>query len=126
MPTDADAPALCEVCRKLDGLPLALELAAAQVDTFGVQGLAQGLNDRFALLIKGRRTAAERQQTLHATLDWSHDLLPQIERTVLRRLAVSWRLYDGCGRRRRLRRTDFRIRGDRERRNPCGEITGCD
>ena len=88
MPTDADAPALCEICRKLDGLPLALELAAAQVDTFGVQGLAQGLNDRFALLIKGRRTAAGRQQTLHATLDWSHDLLPQIERTVLRRLAV--------------------------------------
>ena len=88
MPTDADAPALCEICRKLDGLPLALELAAAQVDTFGLQGLAQGLNDRFALLIKGRRTAAGRQQTLHATLDWSHDLLPQIERTVLRRLAV--------------------------------------
>ena len=55
---------------------------------FGIQGLAQGLDDRFALLTKGRRTALRRQQTLRATMDWSHDLLPSIERIVLRRLGV--------------------------------------
>jgi predicted ATPase len=85
---DADAPTVCEICRKLDGLPLALELAAVQVEVFGLRGLAEGLNDRFALLTKGRRTAIQRQQTLRATLDWSFDLLPEIERIVLRRLAV--------------------------------------
>ena len=63
-------------------------MAAVQVEVFGLRGLAQGLNDRFALLTKGRRTAIQRQQTLRATLDWSHDLLPEMERTVLRRLAV--------------------------------------
>ena len=85
---DADVPALCAICRKLDGLPLALELAAVQVDAFGIQGVAQGLSDRFALLTKGRRTALARQQTLRATLDWSYDLLAEIEKIVLRRLAV--------------------------------------
>jgi predicted ATPase len=86
--TDADAPALCGICRKLDGLPLALELAAVQVHVLGIQGLARALNDRFAVLIKGLRTALGRQRTLRATMDWSHDLLPEIERVVLRRLAV--------------------------------------
>jgi predicted ATPase/DNA-binding winged helix-turn-helix (wHTH) protein len=85
---DADAPIVAEICRKLDGLPLALELAAVQVEVFGLRALAQGLNDRFALLIKGRRTAIQRQRTLRAALDWSYELLPEIERTVLRRLAV--------------------------------------
>jgi predicted ATPase/DNA-binding winged helix-turn-helix (wHTH) protein len=85
---DADAPTVCEICRKLDGLPLALELAAVQVEVFGLQGLAEGLNDRFALLTKGRRTAIQRQQTLRATLDWSFYLLPETERIVLWRLAV--------------------------------------
>ena len=85
---DADAPMVCEICRKLDGLPLALELAAVQVEVFGLQGLAEGLNDRFALLTKGRRTAIQRQQTLRATLDWSFNLLPETERIVLWRLAV--------------------------------------
>jgi predicted ATPase len=85
---DADAPTVCEICRKLDGLPLALELAAAQVEVFGLRGLARGLDDRFALLFRGRRTAIQRQQTLRATLDWGYHLLPEIERIVLRRLAV--------------------------------------
>ena len=85
---DADAQVLCDLCRKLDGLPLAIELAAVQVEVFGIQGLAQGLDDRFVLLTRGRRTALGRQQTLRATMDWSHDLLPQIERIVLRRLGV--------------------------------------
>ena len=86
--TDPDASAICEICRRLDGLPLALELAAAQVEAFGLQDLAQGLNRRFALLTRGRRTALQRQQTLRATMDWSYDLLPEIEQCVLRRLAV--------------------------------------
>jgi predicted ATPase/DNA-binding winged helix-turn-helix (wHTH) protein len=85
---DADTPAVCEICRRLDGLPLALELAAAQVAVFGVQGLARALNDRFAALTRGRRTVLERHQTLRATMDWSYDLLSDAERTVLRRLAV--------------------------------------
>jgi predicted ATPase/DNA-binding winged helix-turn-helix (wHTH) protein len=86
--TDADLAAVCEICRGLDGLPLALELAAVQVEVFGIQGLARGLTDRFALLTKGRRTALRRQQTLRATMDWSHDLLTPAEQVVLRRLSV--------------------------------------
>jgi predicted ATPase len=86
--TDTDASIVCEICRRLDGLPLALELAAAQTEFFGIQGLARGLSDRFALLTGGRRTALGRQQTLRATMDWSYDLLPDTERTTLQRLAV--------------------------------------
>ncbi len=85
---DADVPAVLEICRRLDGMPLALELAAAQVDVFGVRGLATRLDDRLAVLTKGRRTALPRQQTLRAAMDWSHDLLPEFEQVILRRLAV--------------------------------------
>jgi predicted ATPase len=85
---DADVPAVLEICRRLDGVPLALELAAARVDAFGVKGLAARLDDRFAVLTKGRRTALPRHQTLRAAMDWSHDLLLQIEEIVFRRLAV--------------------------------------
>jgi predicted ATPase/DNA-binding winged helix-turn-helix (wHTH) protein len=85
---DADVPAVLEICRRLDGVPLALELAAARVDAFGVKGLAARLDDRFAVLTKGRRTALPRHQTLRAAMDWSYDLLPQIEQVVFRRLAV--------------------------------------
>src|SRR5215831_9110060 len=69
-------------------IPLALELAAARVVTFGVGGLATLLDDRFGVLTSGRRTALPRQQTLRATIDWSYDLLPEAERRLLRRLAV--------------------------------------
>ena len=86
--TDADAPAAAEICRRLDGAPLAIELAAARVEMFGVAGLAERLDDRFALLTKGRRTALPRHQTLRATLDWSYDLLGPAERAILRRLSV--------------------------------------
>jgi predicted ATPase len=72
----------------VDGLPLALELAAAHLAAFGSEDLARGLENRFTLLTKGHRTALRRQQTLRATMDWSHDLLPETERLVLRRLAV--------------------------------------
>jgi predicted ATPase/DNA-binding winged helix-turn-helix (wHTH) protein len=76
-----------EICRPLDGIPLAIELAAARVDLFGVDGLAARLSDCFSLLTKGRRTALPRHQTLRATLDWSFELLPEAEKLVLRRLA---------------------------------------
>jgi predicted ATPase/DNA-binding winged helix-turn-helix (wHTH) protein len=85
---DTDVPAVLEICRRLDGVPLALELAAARVDTFAVRGLAARLDDRFGLLTGGRRTALPRQQTLRATIDWSYDLLPEPERRLLRHLAV--------------------------------------
>jgi predicted ATPase len=77
-----------EICRRLDGVPLALELAAARIDVFGVRELAAHLDDRFRVLTSGRRTALPRHQTLGATLDWSYQLLPEAERVVLRRLAV--------------------------------------
>lgn len=85
---DADVASLCELCRSLDGNPLAIELAAARVEQFGLAGLRTRLEDRFAVLTKGRRTAAARQQTLRATLDWSYGLLSDAEKAVLRRLAI--------------------------------------
>lgn len=86
--TDAEAPVVGEICRRLDGNPLAIELAAARVDFFGVRGLAARLDDRLSPLSQGRRTALPRHQTLRATLDWSHQLLPVAEQVILRRLAV--------------------------------------
>jgi predicted ATPase/predicted negative regulator of RcsB-dependent stress response len=82
------APCVARICHRLDGLPLALELAAARVDALTPAVLAGRLDDRFRLLRAGSRAAPTRQQTLEATLDWSHDLLPADERTLLRRLAV--------------------------------------
>ncbi len=85
---DGDIPAIVEICHKLDGVPLALELAAAHVGVLGIKGLAARLDDRLALLVQGRRTALPRHQTLRATLDWSYDLLPETERCLLRHLAI--------------------------------------
>jgi predicted ATPase len=82
------APDVARICHRLDGLPLALELAAARVDALTPAVLAGRLDDRFRLLRAGSRAAPTRQQTLEATLDWSHDLLSAEERTLLRRLAV--------------------------------------
>ncbi|WP_425259260.1 ATP-binding protein [Rubrivivax sp. RP6-9] len=76
------------LCRQLDGMPLAIELAAARVYTLGVHDLVSRLTDSFRVLTRGRRTAAPRHQTLQALLDWSHDLLNETDRIVLRRLAV--------------------------------------
>jgi predicted ATPase/DNA-binding winged helix-turn-helix (wHTH) protein len=76
------------ICRRLDGIPLAIELAASRVAALGIEEVAARLDDRFQLLTDGRRTALPRHQTLRATLDWSYELLPEPERTVLRRLAV--------------------------------------
>jgi predicted ATPase/TolB-like protein/tetratricopeptide (TPR) repeat protein len=76
------------ICRRLDGIPLAIELAAARGAALGIEQVAFRLDDRFRLLAGGRRTALPRHQTLRATLDWSYQLLPESERTVLRCLAI--------------------------------------
>ena len=86
--TDADAPVVAEICHRLDGIALALKLAAARVGAHGVQGTAALLDKQFRLLWRGRRTALPRHQTLRATLDWSYNLLSPAEQLVLRRLAV--------------------------------------
>ncbi len=86
--SDHEAPTVAEICRKLDGLPLAIEFAAARVATLGVFEVAARLNDRLALLTKGRRMALPRHQTLRAALDWSYELLPEPEQCLLRSLAI--------------------------------------
>jgi predicted ATPase/class 3 adenylate cyclase len=86
--TDANARPVVEICRRLDGIPLALELAAARLRTLQVGDIAARLDDRFRLLKGGSRTAEPRQQTLEALIDWSHDLLSAKERALFRRLAV--------------------------------------
>jgi predicted ATPase/DNA-binding winged helix-turn-helix (wHTH) protein len=88
MPDRRSAALMAAICRRLDGIPLAIELAAARVPTFGLQEIAARLDDRFHLLIGGRRTALPRHQTLRATLDWSHELLTEPERIILRQLAI--------------------------------------
>lgn len=85
---ERNASAVVQVCRRLDGLPLALELAAARVPVLSVEQIAARLDDRFSLLSGGRRTALPRHQTLQATLDWSYDLLPPAERILLQRMSV--------------------------------------
>ncbi|HEY6072314.1 MAG TPA: LuxR C-terminal-related transcriptional regulator [Anaerolineales bacterium] len=86
--TGNNAPAVAQVCSKLDGIPLAIELAAARVKGLTVEQIAARLHDRFHILTEGNRTALPRQQTLRATMDWSYDLLSQGERTLLRRVSV--------------------------------------
>jgi predicted ATPase/Tfp pilus assembly protein PilF len=83
-----NAAAVAQVCHRLDGIPLALELAAARVRLLTVEQIDTRLDDRFRLLTGGSRAALPRQQTLRATIDWSHDLLSEPERILLRRLAV--------------------------------------
>jgi predicted ATPase/DNA-binding CsgD family transcriptional regulator len=84
----ANEPTLRTICARLDGIPLALELAAAWLRALTPQEIEQGLEDRFALLVRGPRGAAERQQTLAASIQWSHDLLDEPDRVVFRTLAV--------------------------------------
>jgi predicted ATPase/DNA-binding CsgD family transcriptional regulator len=86
--TAVTAGAVVEICRRLDGIPLALELAAVRVRGLGVAYLAARLDQRFQLLTAGDRTALPRQQTLEATIEWSERLLPEAERVLLRRLGV--------------------------------------
>ncbi len=85
---DVDAPLVAELCRRLDGIALAIELAASRVGAYGIKHTIELLSDRFRLLWEGRRTAPPRHQTLRATLDWSYNLLSEPERTTLLRLSV--------------------------------------
>jgi predicted ATPase/DNA-binding winged helix-turn-helix (wHTH) protein len=87
-PDGENLATIAAICRRLDGIPLAIDLAATRVATLGLQQVAAGLDDRLELLTGGRRTALPRHQTMRATLDWSHELLPEPERVVMRRLAV--------------------------------------
>jgi predicted ATPase/class 3 adenylate cyclase len=86
--TEANAGAVADICHHVDGIPLALELAAARLRAMSVQDIATRLQDRFRLLTGGDRTALPRQQTLRALIDWSYDLLTEPERLVFRRLSV--------------------------------------
>jgi predicted ATPase/DNA-binding winged helix-turn-helix (wHTH) protein len=86
--SDTDAPYVAEICRRLDGIALAIELAAGRLAGLGVQGLANSLKDRFSILTRGRRTALPRHQTLRATLDWSYRLLSPEDQAALRCLSV--------------------------------------
>ncbi|MHC4051924.1 ATP-binding protein [Bradyrhizobium sp. 25ACV] len=85
---DANAAIIARICRKLDGMALAIELAAGRVEAYGLEQTATLLDERLNLLWQGQRTAPPRQKTLQATLDWSYGLLSDLERLVLRRLAV--------------------------------------
>ncbi len=87
-PNVGELPLIASICRRLDGIPLAIEFAAARAASLGVEQVASGLRDRFALLTNGRRTALPKHRTLRATLDWSYQLLTDAERDLLRRLAI--------------------------------------
>jgi len=86
--SETNAPLIVRICQRLDGIPLAIELAAARLSVLSVEQIAIRLQDRFRLLTGGSRTALPRQQTLRATLDWSYDLLAEPERALLRRVSV--------------------------------------
>jgi predicted ATPase len=91
--SDINASAVAQICYRLDGIPLAIELAAARVRSIGVEQIAARLDDQFNLLTGGSRTL-QRHQTLRALIDWSHNLLTEQERALLRRLSV----FPGDGR----------------------------
>jgi predicted ATPase/class 3 adenylate cyclase/DNA-binding CsgD family transcriptional regulator len=87
-PAGSDIELVADICRRLDGMPLAIELAAARVRALSLQQIADSLHDRFRLLTGGARNTMRRQQTLRASVDWSHALLTEPERVVFRRLGV--------------------------------------
>jgi len=87
-PTAENAQAIARLCHHLDGIPLAIELAAARVKVLAAEQIVARLNDRFGLLTSGSRTALPRHRTLRATMDWSYDLLSERERMLLRRVSV--------------------------------------
>ena len=95
---DENAGLVAEICRRLDGIPLAIEFAASMATVLGLDAVREGLDQRFAVLTLGRRTALPRHRTLEATVAWSYDLLSANERTVLRRLAnfVGWFTMDAA------------------------------
>ncbi len=85
---DEEAPLVADICRQLDGIPLAIELAAGRVEAFGTRGISALLDDRFRLLAGGKRTALPRHQTLQATIDWSYEALSEAEKMLLRRMGA--------------------------------------
>jgi predicted ATPase/DNA-binding winged helix-turn-helix (wHTH) protein len=85
---EQDVPAICEICRRLDGIPLAIEIAASRTEAFGVTELAARLEDRLKVFSVGRRTAVQRHQTIRKMLDWSHEILTSTEQVLLRRLSI--------------------------------------
>jgi non-specific serine/threonine protein kinase len=100
--TESNAPAVAEICRRLDGIPLALELAAAWTGVLPVEQIQARLDDRFRLLTRGSRTVLPRHQTLHASIDWSYDQLPDGERALLHRVSVfaggfTWEAAEAIG-----------------------------
>src|SRR5207253_7569177 len=86
--TNDNAPAVAEICHRLDGLPLAIELAAARIKILSPQAILARLQSRMKLLTGGARDLPARQQTLHATIEWSYDLLDEGQKKLFRRLAV--------------------------------------
>ena len=86
--TDRNAPSIASICRRLDGIPLAIELAAARMRSLSAEEINRRLDQRFRLLTGGSRTALPRQQTLRSLIDWSYDLLTGSEQALLRRLSV--------------------------------------
>ena len=93
--TEVNAPAVAQICRRLDGIPLALELAAARTKMMSAEEITERLDDRFRLLTSGNKSAWPHQQTLRALIDWSYDHLPESERKLLRQLSIfagSWSL----------------------------------
>jgi len=86
--TDENPPIVGEICRRLDGIPLAIELAAARVNSLAVREILKNMNDRFAILTAGERTALPRQRTMRATIDWSYNLLSAQEQCLFNRLSV--------------------------------------
>jgi predicted ATPase/DNA-binding winged helix-turn-helix (wHTH) protein len=86
--SDADAPVVADICRRLDGIVLAIELAAGRVDTLGIAGVAESLRSNFDILKRGRRTALPRHQTLRATMEWSFSLLSPAQQAALAKLSV--------------------------------------
>jgi predicted ATPase/DNA-binding XRE family transcriptional regulator len=91
--TDENAPLVAELCRRLDGIPLAIELAAARVNLLPLKALTERLDERFRILTSGDRIALPRQQTMHATIDWSYNLLSEVEQRLFERLSI---FVGGC------------------------------
>ena len=113
--SQANVAAVAQICHRLDGIPLALELAAARIRVLGAHDLARRLDQRFRLLTGGDHTAVPRHQTLQATMDWSYDLLPADEQATLRRLAVFPGSFD-------LDAADAVVHGSEEIAPAAGEI----
>ena len=123
-PTSAQLVTIADICRRLDGMPLAIELASARVRLLGIDGLQARLDERFNVLTGGTRSVLRRHQTLRATLEWSHQLLSAEERAVFRRLGVFVGGFSQVGAGRRRRRTPRQVDCAGSARPPCRQVVG--